>query len=85
MNDAWDPEFLERSPMFEPLRLYGRTVLEARWPSLDDLQRLLDPGRLRSTRELVPLPILGVPGWCPDNTRESYYDNLDYFRAGRRR
>ena len=46
--------------------------------------RLLDPDRLRSTSELVPVPILGVPGWCPDNTRESYYDNLDYFRTGRR-
>lgn len=273
MNDAWDPGFLERSPMFEPLRLYGRTVLETRWPSLDDLQRLLaareppittrsgvrlgfvpqgrkadafkekyepriylkgevqvrrdnwhdllnalvwltfpqskaalnerhyhalleqqaagsqnrgpvqdamtlfdeggvmvaardpellgliedfawkdlfwtrrtratmdmrfylfghalyekaldpftgitgrgilfevdkeffagplsvqlarldamlaahllDPGLLRSTRELVPMPILGVPGWCADNARESYYDNCDYFRSRRRR
>ena len=46
--------------------------------------RLLDAGRLRSTRELVPVPILGVPGWCADNARESYYDNLDYFRSGRR-
>lgn len=41
MNDAWDADFLERSPMFEPLRLYGRTVRACRWPSLDDLQRLL--------------------------------------------
>lgn len=45
---------------------------------------LLDAGRLRSTRELAPVPILGVPGWCADTACESYYDNLDYFRSGRR-
>lgn len=47
--------------------------------------RLLDPDRLCSTRELAPVPILGVPGWCPDNAHESYYDNLDYFQTGRTR
>lgn len=47
--------------------------------------RLLDLGRLCSTRELAPVPILGVPGWCLDNAHASYYDNLDYFRTGKRR
>lgn len=37
----------------------------------------------RSTRELAPVPLLGVPGWSKDNTQESYYANTDYFRAGR--
>lgn len=46
--------------------------------------RLGDPGRMQSTRELAPVPILGVPGWCADNAREPYYDNLDYFRPRRR-
>ena len=46
---------------------------------------LLDAGRWRSTRELALLPILGVPGWCPDNAHASYYDNSDYFRTGRGR
>ncbi len=46
-------------------------------------QRLLDTGALKGTRELAPVPILGMPGWCPDNEYESYYDNLDYFRPGR--
>ena len=40
--------------------------------------------RLATTRELVPVPILGVPGWCEDNARERYYDNPDYFRPARR-
>ena len=46
-------------------------------------QRLLDTGTLKSTRELAPLPILGVPGWCADNECERYYDNAGYFRPGR--
>jgi hypothetical protein len=52
---------------------------------LDELDRRLaahigDPGRLTATRGLAHVPILGVPGWCPDNEVESYYDNTDYFR-----
>jgi hypothetical protein len=46
-------------------------------------QRLLDTAALKTTRDLAPVPILGVPGWCADNGRESYYDNVDYFRTGR--
>lgn len=37
----WDPAFLERSPMFEPLRAYAG-AFGAGWPRLADLQRLLD-------------------------------------------
>jgi hypothetical protein len=43
-----------------------------------------DPAALSGTRDLAPVPVLGVPGWCPDNDREEYYDNVDYFRPGRR-
>lgn len=39
--------------------------------------------RLARTRELAPVPILGVPGWCEDNAHERYYDNPDYFRPAR--
>lgn len=38
----------------------------------------------RSTRELSPVPLLGVPGWCAENNDAGYYDNSDYFRPGRR-
>ena len=34
--------------------------------------------------DLVPLPLLGIPGWAPENETESYYDDAQYFRAGRR-
>lgn len=37
-----------------------------------------------SARDLLPLPILGVPGYSPDNAQQAYYDNVNYFRPGRR-
>jgi hypothetical protein len=39
---------------------------------------------LSSPQALAPLPLLGVPGWWPENERESFYDNASYFRPGRR-
>lgn len=38
----------------------------------------------RSTRELHPVPLLGVPGWWEENKVETFYDNSSYFRRGRR-
>ena len=32
------------------------------------------------TSDLHPLPILGLPGWWPDNNNEVFYRNADYFR-----
>ena len=37
----------------------------------------------RSTRELTPVPLLGVPGWTPESEVEQFYDNTNYFRTGR--
>lgn len=42
------------------------------------------PGRLSATRELAPVPILGVPGWCAETERKDFYDDAEYFRPGRR-
>jgi hypothetical protein len=46
--------------------------------------RIADKALFCATRELAPLPLLGMPGWWPDNCRESFYDNTGYFRPGRR-
>lgn len=62
------------------------------WPLPDRLawldqhvaEYLLDPGHCTTTRELHPVPLLGVPGWSAENLGESYYDNTAYFRSGRR-
>lgn len=44
-----------------------------------------ESGNLTTPRDLAVVPVLGVPGWCPGNEQESYYDNTDYFRPGRSR
>ena len=46
---------------------------------------LSDRDNLAATRELEVVPVLGVPGWCRDNEREEYYDDVDYFRPARLR
>ena len=45
---------------------------------------LAEPEHCRSTRELSPVPLLGVPGWTAANDCAAYYDNTAYFRSGRR-
>jgi Protein of unknown function (DUF3025) len=37
----------------------------------------------QSTRELTPVPLLGVPGWAEGNACPDFYDNYGYFRRGR--
>jgi hypothetical protein len=60
--------------------------LEEQLRHLDEslAQYLAAPGHCRSTTELTPVPLLGVPGWTPDNDDPAYYDNTAYFRPGRR-
>lgn len=45
---------------------------------------IASPGSMLQGRDLAPLPVLGIPGWATENEDEAYYDNLDYFRPGRR-
>lgn len=37
-----------------------------------------------TSRDLVPVPLLGVPGWWPGNEEAAFYDNTEYFRPRRR-
>lgn len=46
---------------------------------------ITDPQTLQSTRQLAPVPVLGVPGWCAGNGQAEYYDDTRYFRTGRNR
>lgn len=46
--------------------------------------RLRDAAFLQSTRNLSPLPLLGIPGWCAENEEQDYYDDVRQFRPGRR-
>jgi hypothetical protein len=48
-------------------------------------QHIADAAFFLGTRELAPVPLLGVPGWWPANQQSSFYDNTAYFRPGRRK
>lgn len=56
------------------------------WQQLDArlAATLADDALLASPRALLPLPLLGIPGWSEDNLDPGYYDNTDYFRPSRR-
>lgn len=76
-----------RGLLFEVESKFLDAPLEDQVARLDTLAagRLDDPAGLLSPRELAPVPVLGVPGWCAENACESYYDNRAYFRTGRTR
>jgi hypothetical protein len=59
--------------------------LSERLSCLDGLlaDYLLAPENCRNTRELTPVPVLGVPGWTVENDAPAYYDNSRYFRGMR--
>lgn len=62
------------------------------WP--DEMQRrhlderiaayVSDEACCLSSRELTPVPLLGMPGWHPDNENPGFYENTAYFRVKRR-
>ncbi|MCI3204208.1 MULTISPECIES: DUF3025 domain-containing protein [Pandoraea] len=37
-----------------------------------------------TTRDFAPLPVLGIPGWWPQNEDPSFYRDVSVFRTGRR-
>jgi Protein of unknown function (DUF3025) len=60
--------------------------LEQRLAHLDGLlaEHLAAPEHCRITRNLSPVPLLGVLGWFADNKHAAFYDDTSYFRPGRR-
>jgi hypothetical protein len=44
-----------------------------------------DMRSLAAPEDYAPLPILGVPGWTPENATERYYEDTQQFRPGRAR
>lgn len=45
----------------------------------------LEAANIRTSRQLQPLPVLGIPGWDERNESPDFYANTDYFRPGRLR
>jgi len=48
----------------------------------DTIASSLAPARL-AAKDFLPMPVLGVPGWWPDNENPTFYDDADVFRAPR--
>ena len=74
-----------RGVMFEVEDEFFALPPAVQLPALDArlAAHINDAARFAVTRDLTPVPVLGVPGWCDDNAREEYYDNPDYFRPAR--
>jgi hypothetical protein len=64
-------------PVFHTLSIAEQTM------HLDErvARYLAVPEHLRVTRDLTPVPVLGVPGWWPANEDPAFYDNTSYFRS----
>ncbi len=54
------------------------------WQEIDGILCNTLNSELRS-RHLLPLPVMGLPGWCPDNTSPEFYKDTRVFRPKRRR
>jgi hypothetical protein len=74
-----------RGVLFEVAQGFFKLPLARQLHELDAqlAGHIADPARFLATRELAPVPLLGVPGWCADNEQERYYDNAAYFRPPR--
>lgn len=44
------------------------------------LANTIDAGKFVTSKQLQPLPVLGIPGWDERNQAAVFYDNEDYFR-----
>ncbi len=52
--------------------------------AVDDLLlELFTANTIAAPADFAPFPLLGMPGWDPENEQEVYYDNTRYFRSGR--
>ena len=59
--------------------------VDRRREHLDSLlaKYLANPLHCLRTRELSPVPLLGIPGWSTENNCAAYYQNTAYFRPAR--
>lgn len=66
---------------------YFRQTLEAQLAEADTAaaRYFCRSEALASTRSLSPVPLFGVPGWCPENSDEFFYEDASVFRPGRTR
>nr|WP_244146859.1 DUF3025 domain-containing protein [Paraburkholderia bryophila] len=67
-----------------PPEYFGWTdVARNAWLDASVATTLMNTEALTS-RMFAPLPVLGIPGWWPDNEAPGFYDDTSVFRSGRR-
>jgi len=76
----WDPQFLARSPMFEPLRGKGAAMRSSHWPRLDELQYLLKNSRVRIVNS-QNMPIRFVSQGTKPRSFEDKYEPRIYLKG----
>jgi hypothetical protein len=62
--------------------LFAPGALQSIYPRDECIAEALSPVHL-ATKPFVPLPVLGVPGWWPENANFYFYDDPDVFRPRR--
>jgi len=77
---VWDPQFLARTPMFEPLRSIGATLPTSHWPRLDELQCLLENSRVRIVNS-QDMPIRFVSQGTKPRSFEDKYEPRIYLKG----
>jgi hypothetical protein len=95
----WKTLFIDQRPLWQSARLalFGHALLEKLMQprkaitalvwlvedlSDDAIASSLAPARL-AAKDFLPLPVLGVPGWWPENETPAFYDDADVFRTAR--
>ena len=63
-------------------RNFWQKSLAERYAYLDEalLALIAQQSVFSEKGHLKPLPLLGIPGWWPDNSSPKFYQNTDYFR-----
>ena len=80
VSSEWNPDFLSRSPMFDPLRVHAPAAFGDDWPSPADLQRLLEQRGPR-VRNASGTPLRLVAQGRRPRTLEERYEARMFLRG----
>lgn len=70
--------------IFHVNKLFLQGAQMSQLQTLDSMLESFLSRALPSSSDLVPIPLLGYPGWVEANSDEVYYDNKRYFRDKKR-
>ena len=93
LTREWRRLFVDLRPLWREARvtIFGHALLEKLLVPRKDLTAHVWCGpcdfhaEVLARKPFTPLPLMGIPGWCPGNENFSFYDDLLVFRAARPR